>query len=99
MADVEMKDAAAKPEEEKKEEEKKAEEPADCFYGKFSAVQQNLLTNILVLCRGEESPGHPREGWEGEGLQDDGAINQIIQKAPQGVQLIRLRAPHQVLPP
>ena len=58
MADVEMKDAAAKPEEEKKEEEKKAEEPADCFYGKSIAASQNLLTNIPVSDRGQESPGH-----------------------------------------
>ena len=36
MTDVEMKDAAAKPEEDKKAEEIKAEEPTDCFYGKES---------------------------------------------------------------
>ena len=88
MADVEMKDAAAaKPEEEKKE-EKKAEEPTDCFYGKSYNIHLNLLIDLTDFDRGKESSGHPREGWKGEGLQDDGAINQIIQKAAQGLQLV-----------
>lgn len=61
MADVEMKDAAAKPvaQEGKKEEEKKAEEPTDCFYGKSSKVLVNLLNDIVIYIRGEESLGHP----------------------------------------
>ena len=71
MADVEMKDASAKPaEEEKKQEEQKAEEPTDCFYGKWFGACHDSLINVahVLVFRGEEGLGHPREGRQREGL-------------------------------
>ena len=103
MADVEMKPAG---EEEKKEEEKKVEEPTDNFYGKSKwyisdHIFQFMLTesHFLIFGRAEEVFGYFGEGWQGERLQDSCAINQIIQKTSQDVQLIRHRPCHQVLPP
>ena len=62
--DVEMKD------ETKKEEHKKVEEPTDPFYGK---------TNLfLTRFRVQEEPSVVGKGSQGERLQDDSIINQII---------------------
>ena len=83
MADVEMKSAAdSKPADDATKEEAKVEEPTDCFYGKSTLLSHS---NPFHSDRTKEVPSASREGGQRERLQDLGPVNQIIQKAQEGL--------------
>ena len=78
--DVEMKDDA------KKDEAKKVEEPSDQFYGKPNNVS-NWENRV------QEESDIAGEGCQGERLQDDSIINQIIQETQKTIHPVWYR-PH-----